>query len=501
MYHHTKKKQKNGVTLTKDEEGNLIFNGTATTSVAFNASIGSTRTLTAGTYTKNITMDNNISSNMTVSIGYNNASISGTSIQPRVGIGTMTLAEDTSFDQVRIYIAAGTVFSNYKLNYMILAGEYTAQTIPAYEPYTGGQPSPNPDYPQDIHVVTGNNTVKIHGKNYLNTLAEKSAGYSTTIKGITFIMNNDGTITVNGTNTSGSTATFDFITNTPIPLNPRKVTSQLLSGNFNGTIKYICYDSRYGNTKTIEVPADRSVQQGTLSSNITYTKFRLNVYDGTTVNNARFGIMVIDSSANTDYEYFYKDYAVNLGDIELCKIGDYQDYLYKENGNWYKYNAIEKYVYNNDLAYNATSENFISVLTPALNIGILSQSQLIYISYCNMFTTYPINNTGFNGTTNNHKIRINISFSYATTLAEVKALCEEKSLSIYYGAETPTSTQITDETLISQLDEIYEHFKLVKGTNNITVTAEDLAPYMELTYMQDLPAKLDNLDSRLSLLE
>ncbi|MBR4486445.1 hypothetical protein IKS57_03705, partial [bacterium] len=38
-------------------------------------------------------------------------------------------------------------------------------TATSYEPYVGGTASPNPDYPQDIRVVKGNNTINIHGKN------------------------------------------------------------------------------------------------------------------------------------------------------------------------------------------------------------------------------------------------------------------------------------------------------------------------------------------------
>ena len=35
-----------------------------------------------------------------------------------------------------------------------------------YEPYVGGQPSPNPEYPQQIQTVTGEQTVSINGTNY-----------------------------------------------------------------------------------------------------------------------------------------------------------------------------------------------------------------------------------------------------------------------------------------------------------------------------------------------
>lgn len=39
-------------------------------------------------------------------------------------------------------------------------------TATSYEPYVGGQPSPNPSYPQDINVVTGTQTISINGTNY-----------------------------------------------------------------------------------------------------------------------------------------------------------------------------------------------------------------------------------------------------------------------------------------------------------------------------------------------
>ena len=43
----------------------------------------------------------------------------------------------------------------------------------AYEPYTGGIASPNPDYPQEIHTVKGDNTISICGKNLLSVPLEQ----------------------------------------------------------------------------------------------------------------------------------------------------------------------------------------------------------------------------------------------------------------------------------------------------------------------------------------
>lgn len=39
-------------------------------------------------------------------------------------------------------------------------------TASPYQPYTGGQPSPNPDYPQPIQTVTGEQTISINGTDY-----------------------------------------------------------------------------------------------------------------------------------------------------------------------------------------------------------------------------------------------------------------------------------------------------------------------------------------------
>ena len=76
---------------------------------------------------------------------------------------------------------------------------------PIYEPYTGGFPSPNLDYPQEIKSVV-NPVVKICGKNLLKATLETQEKY-----GISCKNNNDGTYTFNGTLTSRENFDFYFI--------------------------------------------------------------------------------------------------------------------------------------------------------------------------------------------------------------------------------------------------------------------------------------------------
>src|SRR5699024_3862159 len=86
-----------------------------------------------------------------------------------------------------------------------------------WEPYTGRQPSPSPDYPQEIVNAGKYNEdtqkweyeVKLRGKNLLKF--PYIDGSSKTDYGITFTANNDGSVTVSGTNSGESTSFFNLM--------------------------------------------------------------------------------------------------------------------------------------------------------------------------------------------------------------------------------------------------------------------------------------------------
>lgn len=75
----------------------------------------------------------------------------------------------------------------------------------AYEPYTGGIPSPNPDYPQEIRSVV-NPVVKIYGNNLLDAKM-----INRTINGIEFVPRADGTLAINGT--ARASVTYTIVNN------------------------------------------------------------------------------------------------------------------------------------------------------------------------------------------------------------------------------------------------------------------------------------------------
>ena len=197
------------------------------------------------------------------------------------------------------------------------------------------------------------------------------------------------------------------------------------------------------------------------------------------------------NNSTTFVPYHHADYPINLGSMELCKIGDYQDHLYKENGNWYTSKRINKYKLTSGfIDFGAIKNNVYRILTyqdratitPALN------EKNTILTACTHFVSLTRNQSdagNLNGIAllNTSGFMINLTKdSDLSSVSAFKTFVDSNDVIIYYILATPIITKITDETLISQLDEIYEHLQLAKGANNITVTAEDLAPYIELTY-------------------
>lgn len=88
----------------------------------------------------------------------------------------------------------GTVLSNFTIKLMVADSTNTS-----YEPYCGGIPSPNPDYPQAINVVTGSQAVTINGVDYPVTLGSTELAMIPNSTYKDYIYRDNGTWTVHKT--------------------------------------------------------------------------------------------------------------------------------------------------------------------------------------------------------------------------------------------------------------------------------------------------------------
>lgn len=168
----------NGVTFTKNSDGSIVANGNATeTARYYLVGEGSQQRVEIKIGTYRVTGCPSGGSLSTYSMAWG---ITGLGEKYDLGDGiNITLSSDTTYYFV-VKIGKGQTVNNLVFKPMIISG--TAEK--SYEPYTGGTPSPNPDYPQEIETI---NSIgwKQSGKNLFDNTLKGYEHYGYTAKTIT----------------------------------------------------------------------------------------------------------------------------------------------------------------------------------------------------------------------------------------------------------------------------------------------------------------------------
>ena len=147
----------NGLTFTKNADGTITINGTSTAVTYYNIT---PQTLPAGSYILNGAPSGSGGAT------YNIVSKYGSNYQQDYGSGvTFSISEETTPTEFYIQVRPSQTLNNVVFKPMIRLSSITDDT---YEQYTGGTPSPSPDYPQEIQSATGTQNVVISGKNLWN---------------------------------------------------------------------------------------------------------------------------------------------------------------------------------------------------------------------------------------------------------------------------------------------------------------------------------------------
>lgn len=462
----------------------------------------------------------------------------------------------------------------------------------SYEPYVGGVASPNPDYPQKVKVVTGDNTVKIEGKNLVNLKNDTKTSNGiqgvisngiVTLSGTTtanaFIrLDNDGinyyfdklkagtyTLSANNNQALGTGDYLRFVAiesvdTTPeirVPLNslnssytftlnedltnvvlqirianPRTLTGFVVKPQLEYGSTATIYESYTGDSYPINLGVVNmynkdngeaggiSLTDGSYTDNVNNWRIKdyieidsSKIYTFNLTNRSSNYIlrvyyydvnknfMQVEQNSNTAYTFTpianskfiklgiylpntvmtqsvidtilpqleegttassYSPYGV--APIELCKIGDYQDYFYKENGNWYKKMCVRH------LSLPIASMNNGVNYPGWKNLEVLKDdipnANTTLIGATDYYASITKNDNGL--------IRIN------TTTVEVlylsrsiidlpesdwKTTYPNLVLELYYGLPTPVIEQITNSTLISQLNAIEKATSYKTQTN------------------------------------
>lgn len=470
-------------------------------------------------------------------------------------------------------------------------------TATSYEPYVGGIPAPNPDYPQAVNTVTGENVVKICGKN----LFDKN---NANVLNAYFALPNNTTITSNAQNRTlyvpcdaNTTYTFQamgsnwirqvgYTSTTPaagvsvsgITNLERNATSVTITTG--STAKYLVFrfwhqgnstetyqqalDSiqiELGSTATayepyqgqsyevnlgknlLDIQATPSPDSNISQSGITYTigadgtittsgvststyknlRFDLTLEAGTyffsgcpeggSMNGYSF-IVQVGSTLNGDYgsgatftlseKTTVRAYVVRLGGstgvnmngkvfkpmivkgatptsfapyftpIELCKIGTYQDYIYKDGTDWKIHKEIGKAIIDGSAtwAFSTNGNAWYKPNWATTNGGITpSSNDTVADILCPYFGAVSRNSlaSASSGICIATSAALNIKHpNYATSSSDFVGWLNSTLPTVYYALATPTDTEITNEALIAQLEAISQEAKMYNPQTNIT---------------------------------
>lgn len=310
-------------------------------------------------------------------------------------------------------------------------------TATSYEPYTGGQPSPSPDYPQEVKVVKGENVVSVSGKNL-------------------FDKDNQAKIQVN----AEGTLRYGIIVNAP----NKKVS---ISGkNWSG---YIAYKPLTNGVYGQWVNINRDTTINVTDKLIIYSNgdtIKLNTY----VEDLQIEI----SDVPTPYVPYSKtDYPISLGTIEMCKIGNYQDYLYKNNGKWYVHKEIGKVVLDGSENWADRQQGSATYLYLKCTLQNGANGGLSDKFKYNQSYNAPEEHILVDHYWKEASIVIRKDRLTTPNVANFKSWLSNNNVTLYYVLATPTEEEITNTTLIEQLEAIYKA-KSVKDKTYITQANDDL---------------------------
>lgn len=357
-----------------------------------------------------------------------------------------------------------------------------------WETYTGSKPGPNPEYPQELESVD-NPVASVRGK---NLIPFPYADTTVTKNGITFTVNDDGSIRLSGTATNVSVFT---VFQGSLPLNGVFT----LSGVTNDVTPSTHYMQPYvdGVFKDAQINGGRTYE---INGNL--TQISLYVKNGETVNCTVYPQLEIGDHA-TEYEPSkpVQSLMVNhtLHGIPVTSGGDYTD----ENGQqWicdeidfergmYVQRVIKKTfgasvneawrVYNvaPNKTHTAYQESKLCADMKVFTGNAGDTAALISNKYTAVTLTavYNDGSQGISVSNVSPAIRMSVDACLGYSIDEFKAWLKENPFELMYPLATPIEIPLTEEEIA--------YYKKLKTNYHNTTVMNDRNAHMAIKYNAD----------------
>ena len=428
-----------GVTVTKNDDGSITLNGTATSYFILKFT-DDPIILQPGTYMQSFHPSGSATPASGIFINSkdsDNTQIFEYSINSKT---SKTLDVETTIVNYNVSVNAGTVIENITLYPMLELG--SAAT--SYEPYTGGQPSPSPDYSQSIDVIEEDFNITSCGKNLLKPIKFNDDEYS----GITINTLEDGSISLNGT---ASETIYRTIGNADLKAN----TNYTLSTDVNSTSNIQFYfNGEPTSSNTNWIPVNNNYTVFSVNNDIYNAQINITIKSGATVN-MTFKVQLEEGSTATSYEPYQStttpitlpegQFAAKISDT----IKDQFRIVYNESdGNYHLYldKNVGKVVLDGsedeDWNIDSSATNIIQFSTPIDNAYHINSNYITAIS--NYFRGVGFQNSWLedNVITISYNERLRIMTSLYATVEEFRTWLSTHNTIVYYELETPQTIDI-----------------------------------------------------------
>lgn len=183
-----------------------------------------------------------------------------------------------------------------------------------------------------------------------------------------------------------------------------------------------------------------------------------------------------------------QEYTVDLGSIELCKIGTYQDYIYKSGDDWYVHKEFAK-LNLADLTFSMESSSGgkyrLACSTQYTNLEKPASNNDLPITVCSCYFPKTAGDTWSNiqGISMSQANRFYIydnNYNASTSATDYNSWVQTNRPIVYWKLATPTDTQITDSALIANLEALLTA-RTYNGQTDVAVSSSNLPAWLEIT--------------------
>lgn len=356
---------------------------------------------------------------------------------------------------------------------MLNAGD----TALSWEPYTGGKPSPSVEYPAELELVLTN-------KNLLPLKNIDTVRY-----GVTFKLQNDGSIKANGTVTGTGTCTL-----AELRLMPGKYTYSGLSGQPDNSIVMQLFE--------IDAPGGTVVGTslaiiGTTTGSKVITierpmwvRARTAIFDGAIIN-VVFYPMLNAGDTPLPWEPYQSTSATITLTEPLRGIGEYRDRIMRKDGEW----GIERYwrsiMLDGNIPYREYNQLNVSKEVRA-NEGIIKTKPIkgLFNNFNPCDRTWDRDEIGIGAFNSGIEAFGVISLRIPVDAVPVEYMAAHPAEAIYQPYDFPTW-----EPLPAATQQALNALTTYAGTTHLTITAGGLTPDVTLEYVQDTQKAIEQHDT------